>query len=69
MPLLAAVMCQSCLEMNGGDPYAGDLHLLTVELLVPEGDDVPDFTGVTVRLREVNSDAEYSASCDAAGKA
>lgn len=69
MPLLAAVMCQSCLEMNGGDPYAGDLHLLTVELLVPEGDDVPDFTGVTVRLREVNSDAEYSASCDASGKA
>lgn len=69
MTVLLALLCQSCLDMNGPDPYGEDLHTLNLVLEVPEGDVSPDFGGAQVKLREINSDAEYVATCSAGGEA
>ena len=65
----AAFSLQSCLDMDMAGLYDGDLHSLEI-LLSPPGDagDIV-FDGAVVRLREINSDADYTAACDAGGVA
>ena len=65
----AAFSLQSCLDMDMAGLYDGDLHSLEI-LLSPPGDagDIV-FDGAVVRLREINSDADYTAACDDRGVA
>ena len=65
----AAFSLQSCLDMDMAGLYDGDLHSLEIRLSPPG--DVGDivFDGAVVRLREINSDADYTAACDDRGVA
>ena len=67
--LLSMLAAVSCLRLDQANPYESDLQELSVNLLMPEGYDGTDLSGVPVTLTDINSDAGYEALCDASGTA
>ena len=67
--LLSVLAAVSCLRLDQANPYEADLQELSVRLLMPEGYDGADLSGVPVTLTDINSDAGYEALSDASGTA
>ena len=67
--LLSMLAAASCLRLEQANPYEADLQELSINLLMPEGYDGTDLSGVPVTLTDINSDAAYEALSDASGTA
>lgn len=64
-----AAALTSCVNLNSGDPYGGDLYRLVVEPLYPEGFPAEEKTGVTISITDRNLGSLYSAMTGADGAA
>lgn len=65
--ILVLLAAASCAGIRNSDPYAEDLHILTVNALYPEGYEGFDLEGSDALVEEMNTGSRYAALTDASG--
>ena len=65
---VVALLLASCLRIGDGNPYTSDLHQLSIILMAPDGE-LPDYSLSEISVKDINTDADYQAVCDASGHA
>ena len=65
--ILVLLAAASCAGIRNSDPYAEDLHILTVNAQYPEGYEGFDLEGSDALVEEMNTGSRYAALTDASG--
>lgn len=65
--ILVLLAAASCAGIRNSDPYAENLHILTVNALYPEGYEGFDLEGSDALVEEINTGSRYAALTDASG--
>lgn len=65
--ILVLLAAASCAGIRNSDPYAENLHILTVNAQYPEGYEGFDLEGSDALVEEINTGSRYAALTDASG--
>ena len=65
--ILVLLAAASCAGIRNSDPYAENLHILTVNALYPEGYEGFDLEGSDALVEEMNTGSRYATLTDASG--
>ena len=65
--ILVLLAAASCAGIRNSDPYAENLHILTVNAQYPEGYEGFDLEGSDALVEEMNTGSRYAALTDASG--
>ena len=65
--ILVLLAAASCADIRNSNPYAEDLHILTVNAQYPEGYEGFDLEGSDALVEEINTGSRYAALTDASG--